>query len=421
MTERRNIGDILMATGRVTNEDVLRAVDYQRANGGYLGEALVALGCLTPEELRWSLASQFDLPYVFPDPDSIDPEAAALVTPEWALSHLALPIMKTDETLTVVVDSPLKSRAVEELQARTDLDVQLALASSWKIRELVRQVYARHAPAEGPTPAAALKVDAAIASAIQAGSRRFGISTRGNSVWFWYDEEGTVHRRPLDADWREGLDRIVSPKPSELFAAQRHAPLAAELTWQGFQHPVELRYLSSGPGEEYLFTPVRAASTLEDRFPAPPASVLSEIRLLARSGSARFLVFSDPPELAGEILPHLPTLLLDPSWRSVHLLPWQAAEPRDEVFTVTVPTDPDRSPREIEALRTFHFDAISVDGRAADPEWALGALDAASVAFVLANERTERRSAFEAGIRWELRIERSLGESLTWSLEPLQA
>jgi len=137
MAERRTIGQILMGLGRITEDDCARALEYQRDNGGYFGEALVECGFLTAEELEWGLASQFDLPYVFPEADSIDPEAAALVTPEWALANLTLPIMKVGDLLTVIVDSPIKTRAVDELNARTDLEIQLALASASTIRGLI--------------------------------------------------------------------------------------------------------------------------------------------------------------------------------------------------------------------------------------------------------------------------------------------
>ena len=106
------------------------------------------MGFVSQDELEWGLASQFDLPYIFPDADAIDPEAAALVSPEWALAHLTLPIMKTDDTLTVVVESPIKTTAVDELHMRTDLKIELALASASKIRECIRQVYARGTAAE---------------------------------------------------------------------------------------------------------------------------------------------------------------------------------------------------------------------------------------------------------------------------------
>src|SRR5688572_11772780 len=143
MAERRTIGQILMGFGRISAEEAARALEYQRDHGGYFGEALLALGIVSQDELEWGLASQFDLPYVFPDADSVDPEAVALVSPEWALAYLTLPIMKTADTLTVIVDSPIKTDAVDELAARTDRKIQLALASSGKIRELIRQVFAR--------------------------------------------------------------------------------------------------------------------------------------------------------------------------------------------------------------------------------------------------------------------------------------
>ena len=122
MTERRTIGQILTELGRVSEDDVATALEHQRDSGGYFGEALLACGFVSQEELEWGLASQFDLPYVFPDADSIDMEAASMVSPEWALAHLTLPIMKTEDSLTVVVESPMKTAAVDELHARTDLE-----------------------------------------------------------------------------------------------------------------------------------------------------------------------------------------------------------------------------------------------------------------------------------------------------------
>ena len=148
MAERRTIGQILMSFGRITEEDVEKALAHQQEAGGFFGESLLALALVTPEELEWGLASQFDLPYIFPDPDSVDPEAAALVSPEWALANLTLPIMRTERVLTVVVDSPIKTEAVDVLEARTDLTIELALSSSTNIRELIRQVYARAAAHE---------------------------------------------------------------------------------------------------------------------------------------------------------------------------------------------------------------------------------------------------------------------------------
>ena len=214
MAERRTIGQILMSFGRITEAQAKSALEHQRDHGGYFGEALLALGLVSQDELEWGLASQFDLPYVFPDADSVDPEAIALVSPEWALTHLTLPIMKTADTLTVIVDSPIKTDAVDELALRTDLKIQLALAGSAKIRELIRQVYARAtARDEGERPEPVVLSDA-ITIALNAAAARFGISTRKARSWFWYDDAGTIRRRPLDGVWGPDLDRLLEPSTS---------------------------------------------------------------------------------------------------------------------------------------------------------------------------------------------------------------
>jgi predicted ATPase with chaperone activity len=47
-----NLGDILVAKGLVSEEDIKRALENQRQNGGRLGESIVALGMLTTEQIN---------------------------------------------------------------------------------------------------------------------------------------------------------------------------------------------------------------------------------------------------------------------------------------------------------------------------------------------------------------------------------
>lgn len=420
MEERRTIGEILMSFGRITEEDVERALAHQRQQGGYFGESLLALGLVTPDELEFSLASQFDLPYVFPEADSIDPEAAALVSPEWALANLALPIMETSDQVTVVVDSPIKTKAVEELQARTDKEILLALASSSKIRELIREVYARaaaHDEGDRPSP---VSLSDFLALALDALSSRFGISSRGHRAWAWYEDEGRIRRRPLEGLWESDLEGLLTPGPAEEIGDELRARWRGHVSRAGMSTPVEVRYLSDESGKEYLFVPFEERSALQERFSPPPAGILSEVRLLARSGNARFVVITEPSEVGHELLPHLPTLLLDPAWRSIYIND-RAQRAADEAFSVELPEDDSGWVEELEALRAFHFDVVTVDLRGNPREWVGRALDVASVAFLLWDAGQERKAAHEAGVRWELRVAQSEGKRLEWTLEPLRA
>lgn len=417
MSERRTIGQILTSVGRITEDDVAVALEYQRDHGGYFGEALVACKLVTEEELEWGLASQFDIPYVFPEAEAVDPEAAALVTPEWALAHLTLPIMKTAESLQVVVDSPTKTDAVDELRRRTDLDIQLALASGATIRELIRQVYARGTAAD-EEESAPLELADALDAALQADAPRFGVSVRGPRAYSWWDDRGTVRRRALAGDWRTDLDRMVIPGPSEMTAGTTRTSWDADINRLGLVTTVEVQYIADESGREYLFKPGAVDPALEERFAPPSAGVLSEIRLLARSGTARFIVTTEPPQLGHQIVPRLPTLLLDPSWRSIYITA-QSRDAEEKAFSLRMPADPESWAAEIEALRAFHFDVVTVDLTGGDRAWANSALDVASVAFLLWEAEEDPRPAYEAGIRWHLRIQRDADETLVWSLEPL--
>ena len=409
-----------MSVGRITEEDVATALAYQRDNGGYFGEALMACGFVSEGEVEWGLASQFDLPYVFPDADSVDYEAAALVSPEWALAHLTLPIMRTADTLSVVVDSPLKTKVIGDLRSRTDLKIELALASPSNIRELIREVYARAAAADETEYRPPLDLTDAWDEVLHAAAPRFGISARGGRATVWWDDAGTIRRRRLSGDWEGSLEHSLDPGPASAIGESRRATWEAKLARAGTLTPVDVRYLSDESGLEYLFHPLQGVTHLEERFPPPSSGVVSEVQLLARSGRARFVVTSSPESVGHQVLPHLPELLLDPNWRSIYINAADRPEAA-EAFSHRLSDDPQAWATELETLRAFQFDVVTVDLSGGSPDWPASALDVASVAFLLWDESDDMAPAHEAGIRWHLHIRQQADGSLDWTLEPLHA
>lgn len=418
--ERRTIGAILTELGRISEEDVATALAYQRERGGYFGEALVACELLTPEEVEWGLASQFDLPYVFPKAEAVDREAAAMVSPDWALSNLVLPIMRTERSLRVVVDSPLKSEPIDTLRALTSLDVELALAAPATIRELIRQVFARGSASDDEGSRDPVDLAIVLEAVHGVGASRFGISVRGLRAHVWWDDRGTIRRRPLAGDWVTDLEQALFPAPVDRVKDARRAEWQAELRHGGRVTALDVRYIADDMGCEYLFRPGADGAPHVQRFAPPVAGIVSEVQLLARTGTARFIVVVDPPELGPEILPHLPALLLDPAWRGIHVT--SADDPgRDGTLSLRVPVDEDRWTSEIETLRAFHFDVVTVDLSRGGIQRAGSALDIASVAFLLWSKDEPTAPACEAGIRWRLAIAREAGDHLEWTLEPLRA
>jgi hypothetical protein len=71
-------------------------------------------------------------------------------------------------------------------------------------------------------------------------------------------------------------------------------------------------------------------------------------------------VTASPESLGHDIMPHLPMLLLDPSWRGIYV---NAAGQKaaSEAFSIQMPKDPEKWSAELETLRAFHFDVVTVD------------------------------------------------------------
>ncbi|MEX2532169.1 MAG: hypothetical protein WD960_15495 [Gemmatimonadota bacterium] len=361
MSEHRTIGQILTEIGRVTPEDVERALDYQRENGGYFGEALVAMGVVREEELGWSLASQFDMPFIFPDAPSVDPEAASLVSAEWALRHNALPIARSRDGLTVVVDSPLNADAAEELADRTGLEVRLALASGRAVRSVIREVFrSLEGMPSGSTPGVSLGMLELVSQAAALGAERLGVSVRGETAVGWHDGAGTVKRFRLTPGWRSVLTTILSPGPGDRVPAIGEAAWSALMTEESASTLVDVHVIATLEGQEILLTRrPPEADPVSDRTPDPPSELVEELRLLASRGRLFLVLSSDPPELAQRLLPLLPDLLLPAGHRSLHL--GSGGERPGQVQSLSLPLQGAGDwLHRLTELRDFRFDSVGV-------------------------------------------------------------
>lgn len=408
MAEKRVLGMVLLESGRLKQEDVDRALDHQHTHGGYFGEALVDLGILRREEIDWALASQFDLPFIFPDADAADREVAGLVSAEWALAHLAVPFVRAGDAVTVVVADPLDSDTVDELRDRTGLEVEMALASGSRIRQLIRSVYgsAEVIRAEDRSPS---RLEDLMTEALADGADRIGVSVRGTSALGWYTVRELRERRPLDHGWANALEGMLDRSP--MAAAQEAkgtvASFEATLTHGGLAVLADLQVMTSLSGSEFLLRPRR-----ERAAPPPPAgipeSVREELRLLASGGSARVGVAA----AADDVLPQLPALVLGDDARAAHVT-MKADVPG--VFTLRADEAGDAADL-AGLLESYDFDALTVD-LPLDDERLGRTLAAVPMSFVGVPAPVDRAALDRAGINWILSYSGGEAEP-AWQLLP---
>ena len=77
----KTIGDILVATGRLTVEDAARIVERQRKDQVQFGEAALALKVLSKDDIDFALSQQFDYAYLGDQDTSLSPSLVAAYQP----------------------------------------------------------------------------------------------------------------------------------------------------------------------------------------------------------------------------------------------------------------------------------------------------------------------------------------------------
>jgi protein-tyrosine kinase len=77
----RSIGDILIATGRLTTADAAQITHHQQKQNLKFGDAAISLKLLTKEDIDFALSLQFDYSYLSAQDTSLSPELVAAYKP----------------------------------------------------------------------------------------------------------------------------------------------------------------------------------------------------------------------------------------------------------------------------------------------------------------------------------------------------
>lgn len=135
------LGDLLVARGLATDEEVGEALAEQRRTGSRLGEVLVHSGLVSEAQLVAILAEQFQLPLV--DLSEHEPDPIALATiPEPLARHLrVVPIAVDDATLYLAIADVLDDDTASAVREHTHLELRGFLASRNSIDELLQRVH----------------------------------------------------------------------------------------------------------------------------------------------------------------------------------------------------------------------------------------------------------------------------------------
>jgi type IV pilus assembly protein PilB len=114
----KQLGELLIERKIITAEQLQKALEYQRVNGGLVGEILVQLGFSREEDIAQVLTAQYGFPYLPLANYDIDTEVARVIPEQVARQYCLIPIDKIANNLTVAM-STLSTPAIEDGETRT--------------------------------------------------------------------------------------------------------------------------------------------------------------------------------------------------------------------------------------------------------------------------------------------------------------
>lgn len=145
--DTRRVGDLLLAEGIITAEDLQKAAEESGLSDSPLTKSLLGCGHVTREALIPLLAQNFRVPYVNLRELNLSPELAALVPQDVATKHELVPVARMGDILCVAKANYFNRAAVGELRRLTNLRVKVVQCEENQINEALQLIYGTAAPA----------------------------------------------------------------------------------------------------------------------------------------------------------------------------------------------------------------------------------------------------------------------------------
>ncbi len=133
------LGQSLLESGQITEEDLNRALSTQKQTGEKLGETLVNLGILSQTALVKTLASKLGVPGTYLRHGLIDPAVARLIDRDEAERLKILPLFKVRGRIIVAMAEPQNLPTIDRIASVTGCEVQPILALESNIKEFAQK------------------------------------------------------------------------------------------------------------------------------------------------------------------------------------------------------------------------------------------------------------------------------------------
>ena len=147
---KKRLGDMLVEEGKITQEQLDRALEEQKVKKTKLGETLISLGFITPDDFAdffcnsqgFKLATQDDL-------NEYDPRVVDIVGEALIKAHEVFPFgMDGVNTVKVAMSDPMNLMIIDDIEMASGMEVEPYYATQLSINIIIDKLYGKKSTME---------------------------------------------------------------------------------------------------------------------------------------------------------------------------------------------------------------------------------------------------------------------------------
>lgn len=141
MTQKVRIGDKLVESGYINNEQLERALSLQRGTGKRVGEILIEQGLINAETLTSVLTDLLNIESINLTPSIVDPSATSLIPENICKRYQVFPFKLENNKLHVAMSDPQDRVAIQDLRRISGKEILAYICSIGEINQAIDNCY----------------------------------------------------------------------------------------------------------------------------------------------------------------------------------------------------------------------------------------------------------------------------------------
>ncbi|MFH1809325.1 MAG: type IV-A pilus assembly ATPase PilB [Pseudomonadota bacterium] len=135
------LGELLVRENLISLQQLQKAQEEQKKQGGRLGYNLTKLGFIEESELTAFLSKQYGVPAIDLNDFEIDPDVIKLVPRDVVDKHLIIPVNRAGASLIVAMSDPSNIFAIDDIKFLTGYNIEVVVAAEGAIRAAIEKYY----------------------------------------------------------------------------------------------------------------------------------------------------------------------------------------------------------------------------------------------------------------------------------------